>query len=164
MNKIAVLLVLIILAVVIVYLSMPTPKKAGEKTQTKPLECVINHNIDDTNWALEGTIRYENPRIRVEGTVSSEGGAVDVLVLSDNKETFLYGTMRPISNPSDIRWYDATDLDIPGLVLLSDNLANGTRISGMTCREVSSINDSVFNLPEDAVLNPVPAGGLREYY
>ena len=161
MNKIAVLLVLVILATVVVYL-FPAPQKVAEKPRTN-LQCNVNHGISGTNWTFEGTIKYKNPMILVEGTVSSEDGAVDVLVLSDGKETFFYGTMMPVSNPSNVEWYDATDLDIPTFRDTMYNLKNGVKMDGVACTE-AVIDDSVFELPEDAVLNPVPAGGLREYY
>jgi len=163
MNKVAILLVLIIVAAIVIYVSMPAPQKAVGKTPAKVLECSVNHGINDTNWIFEGQIKYKDPKILIEGALSSGEGAVEVLVLSDGKETFFYGTMTPVSNPSDVEWYDATDLDIPMFRDVMYNLKNGVGMDDVTCTE-AAIDDSVFELPEDAVLNPVPAGGLREYY
>lgn len=159
----AALVVIILIAIAIAVYVAQTPEAPAVPGQPKAGECSVTYQVEGTPWTFEGTVKYDRPRVRLEGVLSSESGAVDILIISDGTNAFLYGTLTPLTKPGDVRWYDATGVYLPMMRGLERALGQGALPKGITCAP-AGISESDFGLPEDAVLNAMPAGGIREYY
>jgi hypothetical protein len=149
---------LLLVAIILYLVTLQGGKKPG---QAKAYECTIDYPVNGLDWTLEGEAKYEGGKLRIDGTLISDNGTVDIVILEDGG-TFVYGTMKPVSNPADARWYDFSDAGLSWTDAFIGHLEKGEKIPG--CRAVEDIPDEEFELPDDAVPEEIPPGGYYEYY
>jgi hypothetical protein len=95
---------------------------------------------------------------------------VDLLVIYDDGSMYAYGTATPVTDPSNVGWYDVSKTD-DGMMIITREVTDfmghmdkGEKATGATCRNVAAIDPSEFELPEDAMVKNIPPGGMYQYY
>ncbi len=174
--KAAIVILVLVLAAIAYFFFMQPP--AGQRPTELLLECDLDLDLEPLcgfKWELSGDLKVDYPRISLRAILESKTreSSVGMDMVSDGKSVYIYGTFTPISSPHDLRWYDVTDVHIPCIenlfnqidIFMSEGPSNGMyKAHGITCSQVDSILAGRFSMPDEDEVSSVPAGGPKEYY
>ncbi len=175
MKAVAWAVLILVIAIVAYFLFLQNP--AETEPRELILDCSVERDLEPLcgfKWMIEGEAKVDYPRISLEATLTSKssGASVPIEMVTDGESTFMYGTFEPVSSPTDLRWYDVTDVNVPCLsnltgqieLFLSASPDSVCSAPGIVCDRTESVPGIEFSMPDASETSRVPAGGAREYY